>query len=42
MRFIEKTDCKLFVSNGSVNALSTYKSIFPLTLNFAAASSRGS
>jgi len=25
MRFIEKTDCKLSVSNGSVNALSTYK-----------------
>jgi len=25
MRFIEKTDCKLFVSNRSVNALSTYK-----------------
>jgi len=25
MRFIEKTDCKVSVSNGSVNALSTYK-----------------
>jgi len=25
MRFIEKTDYKVSVSNGSVNALSTYK-----------------
>jgi len=25
MRFIEKTDCKVSVGNGSVNALSTYK-----------------
>jgi len=25
MRFIDETDCKLSVSNGSVNALSTYK-----------------
>jgi len=34
MRFIEKTDCKLSVSNGSVNALSTYKikSMLLLTL----------
>jgi len=34
MRFIEKTDCKLSVSNGSVDALSTYKikSMLLLTL----------
>jgi len=34
MRFIEKTDCKLFVSDGSVNALSTCKteSMLLLTL----------
>jgi len=25
MRFIEEADCKVSVSNGSVNALSTYK-----------------
>jgi len=25
LRFIDKTDCKLSVSNGSVDALSTYK-----------------
>jgi len=42
MRFIEKTGCKLFVSNGSINTLSTYKSIFLLRLDFAADSSRGS
>jgi len=42
MRFIEKTDCKLFVSNGSVNTLSTYKSIFLLTLDFAVDFSLGS
>jgi len=42
MRFIEKTDCKLSVSNGSVNAVSIYKmqSIFLLTLDFAADSFR--
>jgi len=42
MRFIEKTDCKLCVSNGSVNALRTtykIKSVFFLTLGFAADSS---
>jgi len=35
MRFIEKTDCKLSVSDGSVNALSTYKikSVLLLTLS---------
>jgi len=35
MRFIEKTDCKLSVSTGSANALSTYKmkSIFLFTLS---------
>jgi len=32
MRFIEKTDCMLFVSNGTVNNLSTHKSIFLLTV----------
>jgi len=34
MRFIEKTDCKLSVSNGNVNALGTYKmkSMLLLTL----------
>jgi len=33
MGFVEKTDCKLFVSNGSANALTTYKmkNIFLLT-----------
>jgi len=40
MRFIEKTDCKLFVSDGSCNTLNTYKSNFLLTLDFAADSSR--
>jgi len=25
MRFIEKRDCKLYVSNGSANVLSTYQ-----------------
>jgi len=41
MRLIEKTDCKESVSNGSVNALSTYKikSVFLLTLGFATDSS---
>jgi len=41
MRFIEKTDCKQSVSNGSVNALSTYKikNVFLPTLGFAADSS---
>jgi len=41
MRFIEKTDCKESVSNGSVNAFSTYKikSVFLITLGFAADSS---
>jgi len=35
--------CKLFVvSNGSVNILSTYKSIFLLKLDYAADSSCGS
>jgi len=42
VRFIGKTDCKLFVSNGSVNTLSTYKSIFLLTLDFFADFSRDS
>jgi len=45
MCFIEKTDCKLFVSNDSVNTLGTYKSVyrlFPLTLDFVADSFRGS
>jgi len=32
MCFIEKTDCKLFVSIRSVNAISTYKSIFLLAV----------
>jgi len=38
MRVIEKTDCKLSVSNNSLNALSGYKieSIFLLMLDFAA------
>jgi len=37
-------DISVFVSNGSVNSLSTYKvkSILLLTLDFAADSSRGS
>ena len=33
-------DDKLFVSNGRVNTLSTYKNIFLLSLDFAANSSR--
>ena len=45
MRFIHETVCKLSVSNGSVNALSTsrIKTIFLLKLDFAAEStcSRG-
>jgi len=42
MCFIDKTDCKLSVSNGSVNVLSTsnIKTIFLLLLDFAAESSR--
>ena len=42
MRFVEKAHCKLSVSNGSANALSTYKykNIFLLRLDFAADSSR--
>jgi len=38
VRFIEKTDWTLSVSNDSLNALSSYKieSIFLLTLDFAA------
>jgi len=38
MRFITETDCKLSVSNGSVNVLSTSKmnTVFLLTLDFAA------
>jgi len=42
MRFIEKTGCKLSITNGSVNALNAYKikSIFLLSLGFAADSSR--
>jgi len=42
MRFIEKTDCKLSVSKRSVNGFITYKikSLFPLSLDFAADSSR--
>jgi len=38
MCFIEKTDCKLSVSNDSLNTLSSCKieSIFLLTLDFAA------
>jgi len=45
MRFIDETDidCKLSVSNGSVNVLSTskIKTIFLLTLDFAAETTRG-
>jgi len=42
MRFIDKTDCKLSVSSGSVNVLSTskIKTIFLLTLDFAAEPAR--
>jgi len=42
MRFIDKTDCKLSVSSGSVNVLSTskIKTIFLLTLDFAAEPTR--
>jgi len=42
MRFVDETDCKLSVSNGSVNVLSTstMKTIFLLTLNFAAKTTR--
>ena len=42
MPFIEKKDFKLPVSNGSVNVLSTskMKTIFLLTLDFAAKSTR--
>jgi len=42
MRFIEKTDCKLSVSNGSVNTLNTYKiqTKFVPSLDFVADSSR--
>jgi len=38
MHFVDETDCKLSVSNGSVNVLSTskMKTIFLLTLQFAA------
>jgi len=41
MRFIDETDCKLSVNNGSVNILSTskMKTIF-LPLDFAAESTR--
>jgi len=37
MRFIDETTCKLTVSNGSVNVLSTskMKTIFLVTLDFA-------
>jgi len=38
---LSRTDCKLFVSDRSVNTLSTYKSVLLLTLDFAADSSRG-
>ena len=42
MRFIEKTDSKLSVSNGNVNTFSTYdiKSTLLLKLDFAADSFR--
>jgi len=42
MRFVDETDCKLSVSNGSVNVLSTseMKTIFLLTLGFAAETTR--
>jgi len=42
MRFIDETDCKLSVNNGSVNVLSTskMKTIFLLTLDFAAETTR--
>jgi len=41
MRFIDETDCKLSESDGSVNALSTYKIKKHLsTLDFAAGPSR--
>jgi len=43
MRFIDEIDCKLSVSNRSVNVLCTskMKTIFLLTLDFAAESTRG-
>jgi len=42
MRFIDETDCKLSVNNGSVNVLSTskMKTIFLLTLDFAVETTR--
>jgi len=42
MRFIEETDCKLSVSNGSVNVLSTskMKTIFLIMLDFTAETTR--
>jgi len=42
MRFINETDCKLSVSNGSVNVLSPskMKTIFLLTLGFTAETTR--
>jgi len=42
MNFIDQTDCKLSISNGSVTILSTskIKNIFLLTLDFAAESTR--
>jgi len=42
MRFIDKTDSKQSVSNGSANAIITYKmeSIFLLSLDFTADPSR--
>jgi len=42
MRFIDETDCKLSLSNGSVSVLSTskMKTIFLLTLHFAAETTR--
>jgi len=40
MRFINRRDCKLSVSDGSVNVLSTCKKNFLLALDFAAESTR--
>jgi len=40
MRFINRRDCKLSVSDGSVNVLSTCKKNFLFTLDFAAESTR--
>jgi len=41
MRFIKKRDCKLSVSDGSVNVVSTCKKSFYLfALDFAAESTR--